>query len=120
MFAALRQQVAPYVLRRVKREFTRLPVLFVILDDYGRRNRPELQRWLQRNPRFVAYFVPGGASWSDLVQSTLASQSAPGRYPESVNAVSEAILHFLRGSSLGPFVWTATIESLLGQATEFL
>ena len=100
-------------LRRLDREFASSLPLHLILDVYGTRKPPRLQGWLKRNPRCAADFVAPGCCWLDRVNRSLVERSAAGLNLDSVNAVSEAILQFLQGRSLEPFVWTASVNSLL-------
>src|SRR5205814_10594355 len=53
-------------LRRLDWDFPGDQELHLVLDNYGTHKTPEVERWLQRHPRFVRHFIPTSSSWVNL------------------------------------------------------
>jgi len=105
-------------LQRLDAEFPNGKALHLILDNYGTHGHVCVQRWLARHPRFVLHFIPTSSSWLNLIERWFAelSQKAVRRGVfHSVRDLQRAIAEFLAAwnSAPAPFVWTASIESIL-------
>jgi transposase len=92
--------------------------LHVVMDNYGTHKHPRVQRWLKRHPRFIAHFIPTSSSWLNLVErwfGELTGKRIRRGVFVSVEDLEEALDEFLthRNSAPKPFVWTATVESIV-------
>ncbi len=105
-------------LQRLDAEFPAEKSLHLILDNYGTHGHPRVQRWLARHPRFVLHFIPTSSSWLNLIERWFAelTQKAVRRGVfHSVRDLQRATAEFLAAwnAAPAPFVWTASIESIL-------
>jgi transposase len=105
-------------LRRLDMEFPENTDLHLILDNYGTHGHERVRRWLAKHPRFVLHFIPTSSSWLNLVERWFAelSQKAVRRGAfRSVADLEQSIGEFMQAwnSNPTPFVWTATVESIL-------
>lgn len=107
-------------LRRLDEEFPRDKTLHLILDNYGTHGHPRVRRWLQRHPRFGLHFIPTSSSWLNLIERwfvELEQKAVRRGVFRSVPELQRAIADFLRAwnAQPTPFVWTASIERILGK-----
>jgi transposase len=107
-------------LRRLDREFRGDMALHLVMDNYGTHKTPEVQAWMQKHPRFVQHFVPTSSSWLNLVERwfrELTTKRIRRGTFASVADLQLAISEFLEAwnENPKPFVWTATIESILAK-----
>lgn len=105
-------------LRRLDGEFPEATELHLILDNYGTHGHERVRRWLAKHPRFVLHFIPTSSSWLNLVERWFEelSQKAVRRGAfRSVADLVRAIHEFMEAWNANPtpFVWTATVESIL-------
>jgi transposase len=109
-------------LRRLNGEFPETTELHLILDNYGTHGHESVRRWLAKHRRFVLHFIPTSSSWLNLVERWFAelSQKAVRRGAfRSVADLERAIKEFMEAwnANPAPFVWTATVESILEKLT---
>ncbi|MGA3128007.1 MAG: IS630 family transposase [Candidatus Korobacteraceae bacterium] len=92
--------------------------LHLIVDNYATRKHPKVRTWLAQHSRFHVHYTPTYSSWLDQVERWfgLITQRAIRR--GSFSSVKELIIkidafvqHYNRSSR--PFVWTATVDSIL-------
>jgi transposase len=107
-------------LRRIDREFAGDTALHLVMDNYGSHNTPQVKAWLARHPRFVTHFVPTSCSWANLIERWFAELTSKRIRRGSFYNVDElvtAIQEFLKAwnEHPRPFVWTATIESIVAK-----
>jgi transposase len=107
-------------LRRLDAEFPGDMELHLILDNYGTHGHERVRRWLTKHPRFVLHFIPTSASWLNLVERWFAelSEKAVRRGAfRSVKELQRAIQEFMTAwnTNPSPFVWTASVEKILGK-----
>ena len=105
-------------LRRLDERFPGEVALHLVMDNYGTHKHPRVQAWLQRHPRFVPHFVPTSSSWLNLVErwfGELTSKRVRRGSFGSVEDLERAITEFLAAwnENPKPFIWTATVESIL-------
>jgi transposase len=105
-------------LRRLDTEFPEALNLHLVVDNYGTHKHPKVQSWLKRHPRFVLHFIPTSSSWLNQVERWFGelTQKAVRRGAfVSVGDLVEAIANYLEqwNESPRPFVWTATVESIM-------
>lgn len=105
-------------LRRLDREFPGDIVLHLVMDNYGTHKTPEVQAWMKKHSRFVTHFVPTSSSWLNLVERwfrELTNKRIRRGAFASVADLKVAIEEFLTAwnEKPKPFVWTATVESIL-------
>ena len=92
------------------------------MDNYGTHRTAEVKPWLQKNPRFVVHFVPSSCSWLNLIERWFAELTNKrirrGSF-FSVNDLVAVIEEFLTAwnEKPKPFVWTATVDSILAKLT---
>jgi transposase len=109
-------------LRRLDNEFPKTTALHLILDNYGTHGHERVRRWLAKHPRFVLHFIPTSSSWLNLVERWFAelNQKAVRRGAfHSVVDLEGAIAEFMQAwnANPNPFVWTATVDSILEKLT---
>jgi len=117
-YARHRHQEFLKFLKRLDAEFPGEVNLHVVMDNYGTHKHPRVQRWLKRHERFIPHFVPTSSSWLNLVERWFAELTGKrirrGVFV-SVEDLQKAIEEFLAAwnSDPKPFVWTATVESIV-------
>jgi len=94
--------------------------LHLVVDNYGTHRHDNVQAWLRRHPRFVLHFVPTSGSWLNLIERwfrELTQQAIRRGSFYSVPDLIAAIRQFLSAwnEEPKPFVWTATVESILAK-----
>jgi len=107
-------------LRRLDVEFPGEVALHLVMDNYGTHKHPNVQAWLKRHPRFIPHFVPTSSSWLNLVERWFGELTAKAVRRGSFASVADleaAIAKFLEAwnENPNPFVWTATVESILAK-----
>jgi len=105
-------------LRQLDQEFPGKLSLHLVMDNYGTHNTDEVRTWLKHHPRFVLHFVPTSSSWLNLVERwfrELTTQCVRRGAFFSVAELESAIARFLSAwnEAPKPFVWTATVESIM-------
>jgi transposase len=105
-------------LRRLDTEFPETTALHLILDNYGTHGHERVRRWLAKHPRFVLHFIPTSSSWLNLVErwfKELSEKAVRRGAFHSVTDLEHAIEEFMQAwnANPDPFVWTATVESIL-------
>lgn len=117
-YARHRHQEFLRFLKRLDAEFPKKMKLHLVMDNYGTHKHPTVQSWLQRHPRFLPHFVPTSSSWLNLVErwfGELTGKRIRRGVFVSVPDLIAAIEEYLTVWNLNPkpFVWTATVESIL-------
>ena len=109
-------------LKRLDRETPQDRTLHLILDNYQTHKHPNVQRWLERHPRFQLHFIPTSSSWLNLVERWLRELTSKairrGIFPsvaDLIAAISDYIEH--NNEQPRPFVWTATVEEIIDKVT---
>src|SRR5271154_4139256 len=109
-------------LRRIDREFPGGKTLHVVMDNYGTHGTAEVKTWLRKHPRFVIHYVPTSCSWLNLIERWFAELTNKRIRRDSFLSVDDlvtAIEDFLTAwnENPKPFVWTATVDSILAKLT---
>src|SRR5881398_1249692 len=117
-YARHRHQEFLKFLQRLDAEFPGEVKLRVVMDNYGTHKHPRVQRWLKRHDRFIPHFVPTSSSWLNLVErwfGELTGKRIRRGVFVSVEDLEKAIAEFLAAwnAQPKPFVWTATIDSIV-------
>ena len=107
-------------LRRLDQEFSGDMALHLVIDNYGTHTQAEVQAWLKKHPRFVVHFVPTSCSWLNLIERWFAELTTKRIRRDSFSSVPDlivAIEEFLEAWNADPqpFVWTATVASILAK-----
>ena len=105
-------------LRTLDHEFPGQVPLHLIMDNYGTHKHENVRAWLKRHPRFVLHFVPTRSSWLNLVErwfGALDDKAIRRGVFRSVEDLKASIEAFLTAWNKDPkpFVWTATVESIV-------
>lgn len=105
-------------LRQLDQEFPEELNLHLVVDNYGTHKHARVRSWLKRHPRFVLHFIPTSSSWLNQVERWFGelTQKAVRRGAfVSIGDLVEAIAKYLEqwNESPRPFVWTATVESIM-------
>jgi transposase len=105
-------------LRHIHREFPGKTPLHLVMDNYGTHGTPEVKDWLRRLSRFKVHYIPTSSSWLNLIErwfGELASKRIRRDSFLSVDELIAAVNEFLAAwnQKPRPFVWTATVESIL-------
>jgi transposase len=92
--------------------------LHLVLDNYATHKTPEIQKWLQRHPRFHLHFTPTSSSWLNLVERWFAEltgrklrRSAHRSVTELENDIRKWINEWNKAPR--PFMWTKTADEIL-------
>ena len=107
-------------LRRIDREFPSDRRLHLVIDNYGTHGTVEVKAWLKKHTRFVIHYVPTSCSWLNLIERWFAELTNKRIRRDSFLSVADltaAIEDFLAAwnTSPKPFVWTATVDSILAK-----
>ena len=107
-------------LRRIDREFPGNTPLHLVIDNYGTHGTVEVKAWLKKHSRFVMHYVPTSCSWLNLIERWFAELTNKRIRRDSFLSVPDltaAIEDFLAtwNASPKPFVWTATVDSILAK-----
>lgn len=107
-------------LRRIDREFPGNTPLHLVIDNYGTHGTVEVKAWLKKHARFVVHYVPTSCSWLNLIERWFAELTNKRIRRDSFLSVADliaAIEDFLAAwnASPKPFVWTATVDSILAK-----
>jgi transposase len=109
-------------LRTLDQEFPGKVPLHLVMDNYGTHKHENVRNWLKRHPRFVLHFVPTSSSWLNLVErwfGQLDQKAIRRGVLRSVEDLKTSIEAFLTAWNKDPkpFVWTATVESIVEKLT---
>jgi transposase len=107
-------------LRRINREFPGNAPLHLVMDNYGTHGTAEVKDWLRRHPRFKVHYIPTSSSWLNLIERWFGELTSKRIRRDSFLSVDDliaAINDFLAAwnENPRPFVWTATVESILAK-----
>jgi transposase len=107
-------------LRRLDREFPKSLDLHLVLDNSSTHSHANVRTWLDAHPRFRLHFVPTSSSWLNLVEGLFADLTKRRLKRGSFASVDDligAIIGYLDHRNLDPkpFVWTASVESILAK-----
>jgi transposase len=115
-------------LRQVARAYPRKR-LHIVVDNYATRKHPDVQAWLNKNPRVTLHFTPTSGSWLNMVEiffGIITRQAIRRGTFTSVKDLITAIGAFIDGwnDRCRPFTWTKTADELLphtrpGKRTSF-
>ena len=121
-YARHRHQEFLKFLKRLDNEFPPEKQLHLVMDNYGTHKHATVRKWLDRHPRFVSHFIPTSSSWLNLVERWFGELTGKRirrgvfvSVPDLV-ATIEKYLEVLN-TNPKPFVWTATIESIVEKLT---
>ena len=121
-YARHRHQEFLKFLKRLDAEFPIELKLHLVLDNYGTHKHPKVRDWLQRHPRFVPHFIPTSSSWLNLVERWFGELTGKrirrGTFV-SVTDLIAAIEEYQAtwNENPRPFLWTATVESIVEKLT---
>lgn len=105
-------------LRRLDRAFPPDLRLQVILDRGGAHDRSSLATWLNRHARFTLHTTPPGRPWLEVVDEWVRHLTPAGPRRGVFTSVDDLVAAAGRAVGRpedvdGPFVWTASVESIL-------
>ena len=105
-------------LRKIDRETPKDKALHLIVDNYATHKHPNVQKWLDKHPRFHMHFTPTSASWLNMVErffrNITTERLRRGVFisvPELVAAIEEYIAH--HNTNPKPFIWTKSARDIL-------
>jgi transposase len=105
-------------LRKIDRETPKDKTIHLIADNYATHKHPEVQKWLDKHPRFVMHFTPTSASWLNMVErffrDITTERLRRGVFtsvPDLVKAIGEYIDH--HNINPKPFIWTKSARDIL-------
>ena len=109
-------------LRLINRSTPKHLSLHLIVDNYATHSHPEVQKWLERNPRFVMHFTPTSASWLNMVERFFRDITDKRIRRDSFTSVAElelAIELYVAHHNIQPkpFIWTASAKDILAKVT---
>jgi len=97
----------------------------VVLDNVSTHRTAEIQRWLQRHPRFSFHFTPTYSSWMNLVERWFAELTTKwlrrGAH-RSVADLTDAVERWVAdwNENPRPFVWHKTADQILNNLAGYL
>ena len=99
--------------------------IHVVLDNVSTHKTPEIQRWLQRHPRFTFHFTPTYSSWMNLVErwfSELTTKWIRRGTHRSVTELKDSIQHWTEqwNENPQPFVWHKTADQILDTLAAYI
>lgn len=93
--------------------------LHLILDNASTHKTPEVQRWLEKYPRFKLHFTPTSASWLNAVEGWFGQLERRALYRgvfTSVENLREEIRRYIKAhnqETAKPFQWTKRAEVII-------
>jgi len=92
--------------------------LHLIVDNYRTHKHDNVNKWLEKHPRFHLHFIPTSSSWLNLVErwfGKLTDKAIRRGVHTSVKELEQSILDYLttHNEDPQPFVWTAPIDQIL-------
>jgi transposase len=105
-------------LRIIDREVPKGLEIHLILDNYGTHKHENVNKWLDKHPRFHLHFTPTSSSWLNMVErffGKLTDKAIRRGIFHSVPDLIAAIETYLAANNENPepFVWTATADEIL-------
>ncbi|MEV0705627.1 IS630 family transposase [Saccharopolyspora sp. NPDC050389] len=92
----------------------------VVLDNLSTHTTPEVQAWLEKNPRVTFHFTPKGSSWINQIEnwfSIITRQAIRRGTFSSVKILISRIRDYIQhwNTDPKPFTWTATADEILAK-----
>lgn len=106
-------------LRQINRQTPSHLDLHLILDNASTHKTPEVQRWLEKHPRFKLHFTPTSASWLNAVEGWFGQLERRALYRgvfTSVENLREEIRRYIKAhnqETAKPFQWTKRAEVII-------
>lgn len=94
--------------------------IHVVLDNLSTHTTPEVQAWLDKNPRVKCHFTPKGSSWINQIEnwfSIITRQAIRRGTFSSVKVLISSIRDYIKhwNTDPKPFTWTANRRRDSGQ-----
>ncbi len=107
-------------LQQIDRETPKDKTLHLIADNYATHKHPEVQKWLEKHPRFVMHFTPTSASWLNMIERffrDLSEERLRRGVFTSVSELIEAVDQYIaiHNQKPKPFIWTAKAKDILAK-----
>jgi transposase len=107
-------------LKRIHRETPKELDLHIICDNYRTHKHAEVQKWLERHPRFHIHFVPTGSSWMNMVERyfrDITENHIRRGVFRSVDELECTILEAIdqHNEAPRPYIWTAKANDILAK-----
>lgn len=106
-------------LRQINRQTPSHLDLHLILDNASTHKTPEVQRWLEKHPRFKLHFTPTSASWLNAVEGWFGQLERRALYRgvfTSVENLREEIRRYIKAhnqETAKPFQWAKCAEVII-------
>jgi transposase len=105
-------------LRTIDKEVPNGLQIHLILDNYSTHKHENVNKWLEKHPRFHLHFTPTSSSWCNMVErlfGKLTEKAIRRGVFHSVPDLIAAIDAYLATNNANPtpFVWTQTAEQIL-------
>ena len=107
-------------LNQIEKEVPQDLTIHIIADNYATHKHERVKAWFKRHRRFQIHFIPTSSSWLNLVERWFREitdkRIRRGTF-NSVPSLIQAIEEYVRINNANPkpFVWTATVESILAK-----
>ena len=107
-------------LKTIDRQVPKDLQIHLILDNYATHKHDDVRQWLDKHPRFHLHFTPTSSSWLNLVERwfrELTDKALRRGVFHSVPDLIASIQDYIdaHNENPGPYVWTATAESILAK-----
>jgi transposase len=105
-------------LRQIDRQTPKDKAIHLIADNYATHKHPVVQKWLQKNTRFIMHFTPTSASWLNMVERffrDITTERLRRGVFTSVSDLTSAIEEYIahHNENPKPFIWTKSARDIL-------
>lgn len=105
-------------LRLIDRETPSDRDLHLIVDNYATHKHPNVNKWLNKHPRFHIHFTPTSSSWLNLVErwfGEITNKRIRRGVFKSEHELIDAITDYIEKHNANPrtYTWTAKAEDIL-------
>ena len=96
--------------------------IHLVIDNYGTHKHEKVKRWIAARPRYHVHYTPTYASWLNQVEVWFGILTQKAIRRGTFKKVKDLIANIevfteQYNSSSRPFVWAATVETILAKST---
>ena len=92
--------------------------MHLIVDNYATHKHSKVRTWLAQRPRYHVHYTPTYSSWLNqlehwfgLITQRAIRRGSFSRVKDLIEKIGSFVQHYNRTHR--PFVWTATVDSIL-------
>jgi transposase len=107
-------------LKKVDKEIAHDIELHIVIDNYSTHKTEEVEKWLNKHPRFHFHFTPTSSSWINMVErffSKITDKLIRRSSFRSVEDLDNAILNFIAVHNNDPkvYTWTKDADTIIAK-----